>query len=39
MNSILLNIKNIQKKYGEKLVLKGINLAMYKGEILSLFRR
>lgn len=36
MNSILLNIKNIQKKYGEKLVLKGINLAMYKGEILSL---
>ncbi len=36
MNSVLLRIKNIQKKYGDKTVLKGINLDIFKGEILSL---
>ncbi len=35
MNPILLTIKNIKKKYGNSQVLKGINLEIYKGEILS----
>lgn len=36
MSEVLLKIKNIQKKYDKALVLKGINLDIYKGEILSL---
>ena len=36
MNQILLTIKNIKKKYGNSQVLKGINLEIYQGEILSL---
>jgi ABC-2 type transport system ATP-binding protein len=35
-NTILLKIKNIKKWYGNAEVLKGINLDIYKGEILSL---
>lgn len=36
MKRILLTIKNIKKKYGNSEVLKGINLEIYHGEILSL---
>lgn len=36
MPDILLKIKNIKKKYDKTLVLQGINLDIYKGEILSL---
>ena len=36
MQDILLNITNIRKSYNSKEVLKGINLSLYKGEILSL---
>ncbi len=36
MNQILLTIKNIKKNYGNSQVLKGINLEIFKGEILSL---
>lgn len=36
MQNILLKIKNIKKTYGKSEVLKGINLDIYKGEILSL---
>jgi ABC-2 type transport system ATP-binding protein len=36
MKHILLTIKNIKKKYGNSVVLKGINLEIYKGEIVSL---
>jgi ABC-2 type transport system ATP-binding protein len=36
MKNILLQIKNIKKNYGSSQVLKGINLEIYKGEILSL---
>jgi len=36
MNSVLLNIKNIKKRYGTKEALKGVSLQIYKGEILGL---
>lgn len=36
MQDILLNITNVKKNYDGKEVLKGINLKIYKGEILSL---
>ena len=36
MSKVLLNIKNIRKSYGDTEVLKGINLEIYQGEILSL---
>lgn len=36
MNPILLSIKNIKKNYNNSPVLKGINLDIYRGEILSL---
>lgn len=36
MYDILLKIRNIKKNYGKSQVLKGINLDIYKGEILSL---
>lgn len=36
MNTILLKIKNIKKRYGNKEALKGISLDIYKGEILGL---
>ena len=36
MRKILLKIKNIKKNYGDSQVLKGIDLVVYKGEILSL---
>lgn len=36
MKHSFLTIKNIKKKYGNSEVLKGINLEIYKGEILSL---
>ena len=36
MQRILLRIKNIKKSYGSTEVLKGINLDIYKGEVLSL---
>lgn len=36
MRTILLKIKNIKKTYGDRIVLKGINLDVYKGEIISL---
>lgn len=36
MKHSLLTIKNIKKKYGNSEVLKGIDLDIYKGEILSL---
>ncbi len=36
MQKILLKVKNIKKSYGTSQVLKGIDLAIYKGEILSL---
>lgn len=36
MSDILLNIRNLTKNYGSKQVLKGINLTIKKGEILSL---
>lgn len=36
MNPVLLRIKNIKKKYGSTPVLKGINLDIRRGEILSL---
>ncbi len=36
MKQILLALKNIKKKYGRSEVLKGIDLDIYKGEILSL---
>lgn len=36
MNTIFLRIKNIKKSYGKTAVLKGINLDIMKGEILSL---
>lgn len=36
MKHNLLTIKNIKKKYGNNLVLKGIDLTIYKGEIVSL---
>src|ERR1700691_4863921 len=36
MNSVLLKIKNIKKRYGTKEALKGVSLDIYKGEILGL---
>ncbi len=36
MQNIVLKIKNIQKSYGATPVLKGINLDIYQGEILTL---
>jgi len=36
MNSILLSIKNIKKRYGSKEALKGVSLDIHKGEIISL---
>ncbi len=36
MQEILLKVKNIKKMYGSSLVLKGITLDIFKGEILSL---
>jgi ABC-2 type transport system ATP-binding protein len=36
MNTILLKIKNIKKKYDSKQALKGVSLDIYKGEILGL---
>ncbi len=36
MNTVLLRIKNVTKRYGEKEALKGISLDIYKGEILGL---
>ncbi|HLC07156.1 MAG TPA: ABC transporter ATP-binding protein [Candidatus Babeliales bacterium] len=36
MNTVLLKIKNIKKKYDTKEALKGVSLDIYKGEILGL---
>lgn len=36
MNSVLLKINNIKKRYGAKEALKGVSLEIYKGEILGL---
>jgi ABC-2 type transport system ATP-binding protein len=36
MNNVLLKIKNIKKRYGNKEALKGVSLDIYKGEILGL---
>jgi ABC-2 type transport system ATP-binding protein len=36
MNTVLLKIKNIKKKYATKDALKGVSLDIYKGEILGL---
>lgn len=36
MKNILLKLKNIKKNYGDAQVLKGINLEIYRGEIISL---
>ena len=36
MNSILLKIRNVKKRYGTKEALKGVSLDIYKGEILGL---
>lgn len=36
MNSVLLNIKNVKKRYGAKEALKGVSLEIYKGEIFGL---
>jgi len=36
MNKVLLKIKNIKKSYNNRHVLKGINLEIYQGEIISL---
>lgn len=36
MNTVLLSIKNIKKKYGTKHALKGVSLDIYKGEIFGL---
>lgn len=36
MNTVLLSIKNIKKKYGSKEALKGVSLDIYKGEIFGL---
>jgi len=36
MNSVLLSIKNVKKKYGAKEALKGVSLDIFKGEIFGL---
>lgn len=36
MNTVLLRIKNVKKKYAGKETLKGVNLDVYQGEILGL---
>ena len=36
MNTVLLKIKNIKKRYNSKQALKGVSLDIYKGEILGL---
>jgi ABC-2 type transport system ATP-binding protein len=36
MNTVLLKINNIKKRYGTKEALKGVSLEIYKGEILGL---
>lgn len=36
MNSVLLSIKNVKKRYGVKHALKGVSLDIYKGEIFGL---
>lgn len=36
MSSVLLNIKNVKKRYGVKEALKGVSLEIYKGEIFGL---
>lgn len=36
MNTVLLKINNIKKRYGAKQALKGVSLEIYKGEILGL---
>ena len=36
MNSVLLKIKNVKKRYGIKEALKGVSLDIYKGEIFGL---
>jgi len=36
MNSVLLSIKNVKKKYGVKEALKGVSLDIHKGEIFGL---
>ena len=36
MNNLLLELKNVSKKYGSRHVLKDINLKIFEGEILSL---
>lgn len=36
MNTVLLKIKNVKKRYGAKEALKGVSLDIYKGEILGL---
>lgn len=36
MNNILLEIKNVKKRFGEKEALKGVSLTLYEGEVVSL---
>ncbi len=36
MSEVLLQIKNVKKRYGEKEALKGVTLEIYKGEIFGL---
>jgi len=36
MNTVLLKINNVKKRYGTKEALKGVSLDIYKGEILGL---
>src|SRR5262245_26832708 len=36
MNTVLLRINNIKKRYAQKEALKGVSLDIYKGEILGL---